>query len=292
MSLRSFEGPAGSGKTHSLFTELKTHLAGNPLCEGEAVLALTFMHGSRRRLQAKLKSFKGLKGRFLACTVDSLARRIVLRWRTLSLSVEPTLEINDAANYDLICKTAAAILSRSFVSAWVSRRYPTVVIDELQDCKGERLTLIRALESVTHVIAAADEFQDLMTIEPSEAVVWLRTGENHSPLSGNRRTSVSYLLKAASDLRSLEDCGKSLDKKLMGAMNKHVAASHIARALKWNTAKDAVILTPTGSDKSPFVKDVVARLIEKPIVGKSIENGVGPFQVTWEAGVEDQRRPG
>ena len=46
MSLRFFEGPAGSGKTTRLFQELVSTLSTRPLAENERVLALTKMHGS------------------------------------------------------------------------------------------------------------------------------------------------------------------------------------------------------------------------------------------------------
>jgi hypothetical protein len=42
--------------------------------------------------------------------------------------------------------------------------------------------------------------------------------------------------------------------------------------------KDAVILTPTGQDKSPFVRDVATRLTSKPIKPKGITKDVGPFR--------------
>lgn len=50
----AFEGPAGAGKTHRLMDELGTALQARPLAPHERVLALTFMNGSRRRLDAKL----------------------------------------------------------------------------------------------------------------------------------------------------------------------------------------------------------------------------------------------
>ncbi|MDZ4773337.1 MAG: hypothetical protein SGI72_09415, partial [Planctomycetota bacterium] len=54
MSLALFEGPAGSGKTTQLVAEVKRILAASPLIPGQRVLALTKMHGSRRRMDAKL----------------------------------------------------------------------------------------------------------------------------------------------------------------------------------------------------------------------------------------------
>ena len=50
MSLRLFEGPAGSGKTTHLFEALAAILETRSLGDHERVLALTKMHGSRRRV--------------------------------------------------------------------------------------------------------------------------------------------------------------------------------------------------------------------------------------------------
>jgi hypothetical protein len=61
------------------------------------------------------------------------------------------------------------------------------------------------------------------------------------------------------------------------------AAGHIARTVCWKKPKDAVILTPTGPEKSPFVHDVVARLTSKPIKPKGITKDVGPFRIIWES---------
>ncbi len=289
MSLRYFEGPAGSGKTFNLFSSLKSQLDSCPLHEGEAVLAITFMHGSRRRLHAQLIKFPRLNGRFLACTIDSLARRIVCRWKTLSMSIAPSLDLSDVGNYDQICETAATLLERGFVASWISKRYPVVIADELQDCSAQRLKLVQALERVSHIIAAADEFQDLRSTGPNEAVAWLRSSPDSGVmLTGNQRTKVTSLLDAANELRLSRNCSQALGKKLLGAMNKHVAAAHAARSLKFNTSKGVAILTPTRPDKSPFVRDVVARLTEKPVVGKAIEDGIGPFRIVWEISVEDQ----
>jgi hypothetical protein len=77
------------------------------------------------------------------------------------------------------------------------------VVDELQDCKGDHLCLIQTIESCCHVIAAADEFQDLQQTGPSAAVEWLHAGVGKKNiLSGNRRTNDTTLLRAADRLRS------------------------------------------------------------------------------------------
>lgn len=290
MSLEYFEGPAGCGKTYQLIKTLEALLASSPLGEGEAVLGLTYMHGSRRRMHNQLAKIAELRGRFLACTVDSLARHVLCRWRTLAKDIEPKLDFSASADFALICHIAAHVTAKGCVSSWLRLRYPIVVVDELQDCKGDHLCLIQAVESCCHVIAAADEFQDLQQTGPSVAVEWLHAGVGKKNiLSGNRRTKDTILLQAANRLRSSQDCGDILKGALMSALNANAAAGHIARTICWKTPKDAVILTPTGQDKSQFVKDVVARLISKPIKPKGIAKDVGPFHVIWESNVEDDK---
>ncbi|UVC19296.1 hypothetical protein IHQ72_35920 (plasmid) [Mesorhizobium onobrychidis] len=61
--------------------------------DGQRVLALTFMHGARRRLNEKLRGIEGLRGKTECMTVDSFAQRLVRRWRGLAsvLDDPPTI---------------------------------------------------------------------------------------------------------------------------------------------------------------------------------------------------------
>src|ERR1700719_1472801 len=146
LSLEYFEGPAGCGKTYQLIKALETLLSSRPLAESEAVLGLTYMHGSRRRMQSQLAKLPNLRGRFLACTVDSLARRLVCRWRTLAKELEPKLNLMVSVDFTIICRAAALAIAKENVSSWLRLRYPVVVVDELQDCKGDKLFLIQPLQ--------------------------------------------------------------------------------------------------------------------------------------------------
>jgi hypothetical protein len=152
------------------------------------------------------------------------------------------------------------------------------------------LSIIQAIESCCHVIAAADEFQDLQKTGPSAAVEWLHGGAGKKNiLTSNRRTNDATLLKAADRLRTAQDCGDILQGTLMSALNANVAAAHIARNICWKKPKDAVILTPTGPDKSPFVRDAVARLTTKSIKPKGITPDVGPFRIVWESNMGEEK---
>ena len=99
-----FEGPAGTGKTHSIIEELKRRLIQEPINEWQKVLALTFMHGSRIRLNEKLSTIKELKGKYVAKTIDSFAWSIVNRWRSLAYFYG--FDFKDH-NYDKTCEIAS-----------------------------------------------------------------------------------------------------------------------------------------------------------------------------------------
>ena len=122
MSLEYFEGPAGSGKTYNLIESLKTVLASRPLREHEAVLGVTYMHGSRRRMHATLGKVAAVQGKFHACTIDSLVRTIVFRWRSLGKEIAPALDVVSATpDFKTVCRVGAAF-SKSPLSpnGWAS----------------------------------------------------------------------------------------------------------------------------------------------------------------------------
>lgn len=292
LSLEYYEGPAGSGKTFQLIEALKAFVAEHPLRPDEAVLGVTYMHGSRRRMHSRLAKISVIKGRFVACTIDSLARSLVCRWRSLARIIDPDLNLSTSPDFETICRVAAHLMRKQCVSAWLKARYPLVVIDELQDCRGDRLSIVQILSSCCHVIAAADEFQDLSSSSQNPAVEWLQgSGGKRTILTGNHRTHDHVLLQAANSLRSSLDCGDILGYGAISARNAGVAAASIARTLhwKWKKPNSAVILTPTGPRKSDWVKNVLCRLSSKPIKPKGVPTEIGPYLLKWEANTEDAK---
>lgn len=286
MSLEYFEGPAGSGKTYNIIRALEGRLESRPLLAEEAVLGVTYHHGSRRRMHAALGKLPALKGRFQACTVDSLVRSIVFRWRSLGKVIDPSLDVASATpNFKTFCQVGAALLQKRLVGEWLAKRYPVVIVDELQDCHGDYLSIVKAIECHCHVIAAADEFQDLTSTGANEAVRWLRnSGGLGTTLTGNWRTKQNLLLRAADQLRSSGDCGDVLGHNITAARNSGVGAGGVARALAYHKGiRDVAILTAAGPEVSPFVKQVVARLVEKSIHPKGLPQPVGPFHIEWES---------
>jgi hypothetical protein len=151
---------------------LAEYLQATPLADGQKVLALTYMHGSRRRLQGQLESINGLAGRFECVVLDSIARRIVLRWQ--ALLAQKGFEVPVVGDFNRICDAASLLLQEEIVGRWMAATYPVLILDEAQDLDGSRLGIIQGLSASINVIAAADEFQCLDDkLRPNIAFEWL-----------------------------------------------------------------------------------------------------------------------
>ena len=278
MSLYFIEGPAGTGKTTRLFQELERVLGECPLAEHQQVLALTKMHGSRRRMDGRLRAISRLRRRYRCCTADSFAWSIVRRWRTLARRRSGSELADD--DYDQVCSVAGDLLTETTVSRWVIRVFPIVVVDEFQDSKGGQLAMVSSLSSLAICIAAADDFQDLENTEVNPAVAWARTNSESESLSDIHRTSASGLLEASRALRAGGNVPHDKDGiKVLGAQNHNVGASFVSKNLTWwSSCADIAVLSPARPSGSPFVRDLIARVEEKPIS----EPPVGPHRIPWE----------
>ena len=285
MSLYFIEGAAGTGKTTRLFQELERVLVQYPLAEHQQVLALTKMHGSRRRMDGRLRAIQGLRGRYRCCTADSLAWSIVRRWRTLARKGS-ALELAED-DYEQVCTLAGDLLAQTAVSGWVCRAFPIVVVDEFQDCKGGQLAMIRTLCGMATCILAADDFQDLESSKVNPAVAWARANGERESLSDIYRTSASGLLEASRALRegaNLPHSGNGFS--MLGAQNHNVGASFLARNLYWwRRCADIAVLTPVRPSRAAFVGNLIARVEEKSIGTPP----VGPHRVPWEESQEEER---
>jgi superfamily I DNA/RNA helicase len=111
------------------------HLGGRmrerPLASHERVLALTFMHGARRRLDLRLREIDKLGNRYRAVTVDSFAWRLVQRRQRLVASLGYAIPPEE--RYDDTCALAATLLARPAVKSWLAVSYPFILVDEAQD---------------------------------------------------------------------------------------------------------------------------------------------------------------
>lgn len=284
MTVRLFEGPAGSGKTTRLFQAVAEHLAGRPLQRDERVLALTKMHGSRRRMQGKLLEVLGTDTTSDCSTLNSFTHGLVHRWRTLAGTIRDPLP--DETDFPGVSDLAAQLLARDSVVRWVAARHPLLVVDELQDLRGPELAVVKGLARGLDVLCAADEFQDLDPQGVCEGVAWARDAGDVVRLDHVHRTNVAALLAAARSVRGGEAPVQGSGFKRFPAANPRVAASFMARNLTWAGTASVAILSPVGPGKAKFVRDALERLSEKPFVKN--DESFGPFRVPWTSAAADE----
>ena len=152
--------------------ELEAELNLRALAAHERVLALTFMHGARRRLDSRLREIDDLSGRFQATTLDSFAWRLAQRWRKLAGSLGYAFPAEE--RYDETCALAASLMARPAVKSWVAMSYPVILVDEAQDLSAERSMMIAAMSEACLVLLAFDEFQCLNpALRPMAIWGWL-----------------------------------------------------------------------------------------------------------------------
>ena len=283
MTFIGFTGPAGTGKTHALLEAMNNQLERHPLSPSQRVLALTFMHGSRRRLNERLASSRA-RGRYECQTFDRFAWEIVRRWRS-RLGTSPA-NVGRSV-YDVTCETAGQLLCAREVAGWVARSFPVVVVDEFQDCSDERLAIVQALAPHVRLIVGADAFQDLRSTGSNAAVQWLTSQEGVTDLSRVWRTDRPGLLEAALALRAGRPPSNGDGFTIRAVPAYGLAASAIAFAILGQPSRDLAILSTTRPGRSQFVDDVIAALASK---GYGKRGNVGPFPVRWEDTTEAVER--
>jgi superfamily I DNA/RNA helicase len=276
VTLEAVEGAAGCGKTYRLMEMLGQSVTVAPPIDGQRVLALTFMHGARRRLSDKLRSVAGIGGRVACSTIDAFAWRLVRRWRGLAVALElPSVAESD---FDAVCDGAGALLEHPQVAAWVAQSFPFVIVDEGQDLHPQRLRMLRALATTTRVLVAADEFQCLdQNLRPNPLIAWLNTTTNpRETLTQVHRTNVAGLLNAASAIRSGQPPSPSGQVfQVMVGQSVPLAATMLSNAIGWHLGTaDVAVITPS---RTPFVQQVVERT---STTGTS--QGNGPYPILWE----------
>lgn len=284
MGLIFFEGPAGSGKTTRLFQELELTLEAHPLGENERILALTKMHGSRRRMLERLLKVPGLRGRFVCATVDSFAWSVLQRWRSLARC--KGIGVQKAEDYEEVCKSAGTLLGETVVRVWVASTFPILLVDEMQDSKEGQLEIVRSLSESIICISAGDGYQDLDATDENAAISWATQNGQVISLAQNHRTTAMGLLAAAHSLRNGEvvpDNGGGFT--VLGAQNKDVGASFVSRNLTWwRRSNDIAVITPVRAERSLFVRELIQRVEERSIGNPTC----GPHRVQWEVSQEDE----
>jgi len=284
MAVIAFEGPAGCGKTHRLMSELAEALRVRPLSSHQRVLALTYMHGSRRRLDMRLRDIAGLAGRFEATTLDSFAWRLTQRWRRLAMSLGHDLP--HEGDFAGTCTLAAILLERPVVRTWVEMSFPIVVVDEAQDLSPERSAVVEARASSGTNLLAFDEFQCLDTaLLPIAIETWLRNHCEPTPLGGCRRTDNDELIEAARavrDGRAVVTDGDAF--KVFATPGMNLAATYLANAIAWRRPQRGNVAVLTPSRAGGFAGNVVAR-VRQGAVGRR-QNG--PYDIRWEANDKEE----
>jgi hypothetical protein len=263
--------------------ELTFALRARPLAPHQRVLALTFMHGSRRRLDSRLRGVAELAGRFEATVVDSFAWRLIQCWRRLAGHLG--LTIPTEGEYAATCTLAAALLERPVVQAWVAMSFPIIVVDEAQDLNPERSAMIKACAELGNILLAFDEFQCLdPALLPISIDTWLRDYCEPIALTGCRRTNDNELIEAARALRDGRALGTEGKRFKVMATPGHsnFAATCLANAIAWRRGGNVAVLTP--SRTGGFAESVVRRVGEGPI-GKQRN---GPFRINWEGNDQEE----
>ena len=280
MSTKGFMGGAGTGKTTCLLRELENHLTAYPLGPGQLVLALTFMHGSRLRLEERLANSSAR--RHCECmTLDRFAWKICLRWRSRLRAAGCVVPLDlDSPAFDATCEAAGKLLESSDVARWVAARYPVIVLDEFQDCAPVRLALAQRLHGRVAMFVAADDFQNLNLTDESPGVAWLRGLNVCEELTVNRRTTDVDLIAAAHALRAGAPLvnGANPSFKLMNVQSAPQAASFISQTMAPAGGKDVVLLSAARPGKSSWV-DTVIELVKTKQYGKQ---KAGPVPIKWE----------
>jgi len=290
MSLRLFEGPAGTGKSTRLQEAAREHLEQHPLEANQRVLALTKYHGSRRRIDFKLRNQVDGIGNALDCvTIDSFAWSLVIRWRSLvnQLGLHPV-----KGDFPSITSAAGHLLERSQVARWVARRYPLVIVDEMQDCKGGEVALLRGIEPYTRMLCGADAFQDLTGDNANEAIFWASHVGEVVPLNEVHRThsngllSAAYSLRNGSALSSQSGYGFEIVPVAVAAQGGAVVCWKVR---SWACHGPIALISATKRGTSRFSDQVIDWACTKTSTSRC---GIkaGPYPIEWESDDDEAQR--
>ena len=297
MTFDFFEGAAGTGKTHNLVGRASEVVQDGALGEGCKLLALTFMNGSRRRLNARLSENPAFRRRFECQTFDVFARTISARRRSL---ISPAVQQRADAlgDFDGPCALAAWLLENEAVQKWVARSFPLILVDEAQDLDEYRMRVLQGLSPACRILAAADAFQCLHSGRDTAPLMdWLEGAGQIHRLTQVRRTNQQGLLAAALAVRE----GRDVKTVLTGNTYKNrttwngagfrlveAPATNANHALlAWGIANDiaqrhgpVVILTPDAGNA--IIRAALETVQTKQHTRKNSGATFGPYLHTWE----------
>lgn len=276
MPFRGFEGPAGSGKTHRLMESVGERLAQQPLLPHQKVLALTFMHGSRRRLDEELRSNPQLRGKSVAMTIDSFALQVLTRWRSLAAALDLA-----TGDFTETCNACGQLLEHPQVALWVVRSYPVILVDEAQELAPPRLRIISALAPHASVFVAADEFQCLdEEVDTGPFMEWFQGGEI-TQLNHIHRTAVAGLLNAGANLRQLAAPVNGPGLRI-NYFFPNLAPFRIGAAICQAQGTRAVLFPPAGRDWADAIAQRLSEGLQSP------NYNIPPIRLTLEPRALDE----
>lgn len=297
MTFDFFEGAAGTGKTHNLVGRAGEIVQDGALGEGHKLLALTFMNGARRRLDARLSENPVFRRRFDCQTFDVFARTLAARRRSLITS-EMRVRADALNEFDGPCTLAADLLEHEPVRRWVARSFPLVLVDEAQDLDLHRMRILQELSSSCRIVAAADAFQCLHNGRDTAPLMgWLEgAGQTHR-LTQVRRTTQQGLLAAALAVREGRDIKAVLTARTFkksttwsgaGFRLLDAPATNANHALlAWAIANDiaqrqgpVVILTPDAGNA--IIRAALNTVQTKQHTRMNSGVTFGPYPHTWE----------
>jgi|GEM_PF-339369 len=298
MTLRYFEGPAGTGKTHNVVAEALALVNGGILGDYNRVLALTFMNGARRRLQSRLSRHAPFRRRYECQTFDVFARTLAARRNSLVRSRPEIAErAADLNEFDGPCSIAGSLLETEQIADWVAASFPVVLVDEAQDLDEHRLRILQGIAGPCHVLAAADEFQCLTAGRDTGAVIgWLEGAGETTRLVQPMRTTLPGLLAAAGAVRDRRDIRAVLAQSqrargpTWNGRGFRLLETHAANAglVAWTIANEislrpgpTAILTP--DSQSRLIRDAIDKLSERRW-NRQGGQAFGPYPCVWEAG--------
>lgn len=279
MPFRGFEGAAGTGKTHSLIEAVRERLAASPMLGHQRVLALTFMHGSRRRLDERFAGDPQLRGRYSCLTIDGFAAHIAQRWSGLAAAINAT-----RGDFTQTCDSCGRLLEEVTVAKWVAASFPVCVVDEAQELGLERLRVVKAMTGHVNLLVAADEFQCLdQRIDTRPFAAWFQTGRI-TVLDQVRRTDQRGLLDAATALRNGTEVtdGPGLRVRYEFPNQMPFAIGHAINGARANGGDVALVVAP-GS--KPWADELIARLSQG---FSSARQTVAAMRIGWESRSEDE----
>ena len=296
MTFDFFEGAAGTGKTHNLVGRAGEIVQDGILGEGHKLLALTFMNGARRRLDARLGENPAFRRRFDCQTFDVFARILAARRR--SLITQAMQEQADAlSEFDGPCALAAELLENEAVQKWVARSFPLILVDEAQDLDAHRMRILQGLSPSCRIVAAADAFQCLHNGRDTATLMgWLEGAGQTRRLTQVRRTTQQGLLAAAlavregRDMKAVLTARTAQNRTLWNSagfrLQDAVATQRNTGLLAWTISNDisqrqgsVVILTPDAGNR--IIRTALATVQTRQWTR---DNGAtfGPYPHTWD----------